>query len=77
MPTPIMMPKLTSSMKEGLLVAWLASEGERVRKGQPLYQVETDKAVQEVEAPMDGVLVRIVHGAGAKVPVNTAIAMLE
>ncbi len=77
MSTQIVLPKLTSSMKQGLIVAWLVSEGERVTKGQPLYQVETDKAVQEVESPADGVLARILHGAGAKVAVNAAIAVLE
>jgi pyruvate dehydrogenase E2 component (dihydrolipoamide acetyltransferase) len=73
----VRMPKLSASMQEGTIVEWLKNEGDRVTKGEPLYQVETDKAVGEVESPVSGVLISIMKEKGAKVPVNTIIAFIE
>ena len=73
----IRLPKLSPSMREGMLIAWLKREGETVKKGEPLFQVETDKAVMEVESPATGVLERIVKGPGQKVPVDTIIAVIS
>jgi len=73
----IRLPKMGPSMERGIIIEWLKHEGERVEKGEPLAQIETDKAVQEFEAPASGVLTRIVTPAGAQVPVETVIALLE
>ena len=73
----IRLAKLSPSMKEGLIVAWLKGEGDRVSQGEPLFQVETDKAVTEVEAPVSGVLTRIVQGEGTRVPVGEVVAVIE
>ncbi len=73
----IRLAKLSPSMKEGLIVAWLKGEGDRVSQGEPLFQVETDKAVTEVEAPVSGVLARIVKGEGTRVPVGEVVAVIE
>jgi pyruvate dehydrogenase E2 component (dihydrolipoamide acetyltransferase) len=68
MPVEITMPKLGLTMSEGLLARWLVQDGERVEKGQPIFEIETDKAAVEAEAPAGGVL-RIGVEAGATVPV--------
>ncbi len=73
----VRLAKLSPSMKEGLMVAWLKREGEHVSPGEPLFQVETDKAVTEVEAPFGGVLARIVQAEGARVPVGEVVAIIE
>ncbi len=72
----LLLPKMTTSMKEGVILEWLKKEGERVVQGEPIVQVETDKAVQEIEAPVSGILVRILQRKG-KVPVNTVLALIE
>jgi pyruvate/2-oxoglutarate dehydrogenase complex dihydrolipoamide acyltransferase (E2) component len=72
----IRLPQLGMTMKEATVVAWLKREGESVAQGEPLVQVETDKAVSEVEAPASGVLTRIVAPAGSVVPVGAVIATL-
>lgn len=75
--TQIRLPKLSASMQEGTIVEWLKSEGDRIAKGDPLCQVETDKAVTAVESPADGVLISIMKPASSRVPVNTIIAFVE
>ena len=79
MPTqkPIRLPKLSTSMTEATIIAWLKKEGEYIRKGEPIAQIETDKAAGELESPEEGVLIAIRQGAGARVPVNTIIAFVE
>mgnify|MGYP000892968829 CR=1 FL=1 len=72
----VLLPKLTASMKEGIIVGWLKKPGDRVTKGEMLYQVETDKAVTDVEAPCDGVLTKIMRSQG-KTPVNAVVAIIE
>jgi pyruvate/2-oxoglutarate dehydrogenase complex dihydrolipoamide acyltransferase (E2) component len=52
----IKMPKLRDEMKDGVLCAWLKEEGESFKKGEPLYEIETDKVVNQVEAEEDGVM---------------------
>lgn len=56
MATQIIFPKIGFSMEEGNLVAWLAQDGATVSEGQPLYELESDKSVQEIEAPASGTL---------------------
>ena len=77
MPTNILMPALSPTMTEGNLAKWLKKEGERVRAGDPIAEIETDKATMEVEALDDGILGRIVVPEGAEgVKVNEIIAQL-
>src|SRR5713101_5050778 len=72
----VVMPALEMAQETGKLVAWRKKEGESVVKGEPLLEVETDKAVLEVEAPADGVLAGVKVGAGAVVPVGQTIAWI-
>jgi pyruvate dehydrogenase E2 component (dihydrolipoamide acetyltransferase) len=72
----IVMPRLSDSMEEGTILKWLVSEGDAVTEGQPLVEVETDKAVVPVEAESAGELLRIMVGEGTSVPVGAPIAML-
>jgi pyruvate dehydrogenase E2 component (dihydrolipoamide acetyltransferase) len=62
-------------MEAGTIVKWLKAEGEPVKKGEPLYELDTDKVTQEVEAEADGVLLRIAV-AGGEVPVGRTIAVI-
>lgn len=71
------MPAVSPSMTEGSVAHWLKQEGESVKAGEPLLEIETDKAMVEVEAPHDGVLGRILFGAGSNgVKVGAVIALL-
>jgi pyruvate dehydrogenase E2 component (dihydrolipoamide acetyltransferase) len=70
------MPALEMAQESGKLVSWLKQEGEQVRKGEMLLEVETDKAVVEVEAQADGVLAGITAKVGDVVPVGRTIAWL-
>ncbi|MCX8102719.1 MAG: pyruvate dehydrogenase complex dihydrolipoamide acetyltransferase, partial [Geminicoccaceae bacterium] len=77
MPTPILMPALSPTMTEGNLARWLKKEGEPVRSGEVIAEIETDKATMEVEAVEEGVLGKILVPAGTEgVKVNTPIALL-
>ena len=77
MPTPILMPALSPTMTEGNLARWLKKEGEAVRSGDVIAEIETDKATMEVEAVDEGVLGKILVPAGSEgVKVNTPIALL-
>jgi pyruvate dehydrogenase E2 component (dihydrolipoamide acetyltransferase) len=72
----VVMPALEMAQETGKLISWLKKEGESVVKGEPLLEVETDKAVMEIEAPGDGVLAGIKVQAGAEVPVGQTIAWI-
>jgi len=72
----VVMPALEMAQETGKLIAWRKNEGDRVTKGEPLLEVETDKAVVEVEAPADGVLAGITAAAGADIPVGKTIAWI-
>jgi len=76
MSTNIKIPKLGMSMDEAKLVEWLAKDGEHVEAGAPLYEIETDKATQEVEAPVSGTL-KIVAEKGETYEVGHLIATIE
>jgi pyruvate dehydrogenase E2 component (dihydrolipoamide acetyltransferase) len=71
----VVMPKLGLTMTEATLVDWLKADGEPVRKGEPLFVLESEKSTLEIEAPASGVL-RILVPAGQTVPVQTPIATL-
>ena len=73
MATAILLPKLGLTMEEGTVVSWLKAEGDEVKKGDPILEIETDKLTNEVEAPTDGVLLKIITGEGETVPVSATI----
>src|SRR6059058_584957 len=75
MATEIKLPRLGQGMEAGTIVKWLKSEGERVAKGEPLYELDTDKVTQEVEADASGVLLKIAVAEG-EVPVGQTIAVI-
>ena len=70
------MPALGIAQEKGSLVSWLKAEGEPVTKGEPLMEVETDKATVEVEAPASGVLAHVTAAPGDEVPVGQRIAVI-
>jgi pyruvate dehydrogenase E2 component (dihydrolipoamide acetyltransferase) len=77
MATEILMPALSPTMEEGTLAKWLVKEGDAVKSGQILAEIETDKATMEFEAVDEGIVGRILIAAGtAGVKVNTPIAVL-
>ncbi|MBI3732235.1 MAG: 2-oxo acid dehydrogenase subunit E2 [Chloroflexi bacterium] len=73
MATKIIMPKLGFDMATGKIVRWLKREGDPVRKGEPLLEIETDKATVELEATADGVLEKILVGESVEVPVGDPV----
>src|SRR5246127_3751131 len=72
----VVMPALEMAQETGKLLAWRKKDGDRVVKGEPLLEIETDKAVLEVEAPADGILAGIKASAGAEIPVGQTIAWI-
>lgn len=72
----VLMPKLGMTMAEGTIEEWKVREGDAVRRGQTLASVATDKLTGEVDAPRDGVVLRILAGEGETVPVSSAIAYI-
>ena len=73
----INMPKLAPEMKDGVLCAWLKEEGDHVVAGEPLFEIETNKVVNQVEATEAGVLKKQLVEEGDTVDVNAAVAVLE
>ena len=65
MATEILMPSLSPTMEEGILAKWLVKEGDAVKAGDAIAEVETDKATMEIEAPADGVILRLVVAASS------------
>lgn len=77
MPIKILMPALSPTMTEGNLAKWLKKEGDKIKSGDVIAEVETDKATMEMEAADEGILVKIVVPAGAQnVPINSLIAVI-
>src|SRR4051794_22430548 len=75
MATEIKLPRLGQGMESGTIVKWLKSEGDQVEKGEPLYELDTDKVTQDVEADASGVLLKIAVAEG-EVQVGTTIAVI-
>jgi pyruvate dehydrogenase E2 component (dihydrolipoamide acetyltransferase) len=75
MATEVKLPRLGQGMESGTIVRWLKGEGEAVAKGEPLYELDTDKVTQEVEAESDGVLLKIVVADG-EVDVGTTVGII-
>jgi pyruvate dehydrogenase E2 component (dihydrolipoamide acetyltransferase) len=76
MPTIVKMPKWGLTMTAGTVTDWLHSEGEEIAAGDALLTVETEKAVNDVESPADGILRKIVAAAGSEVPVSNPVAII-
>jgi pyruvate dehydrogenase E2 component (dihydrolipoamide acetyltransferase) len=72
----VVMPALEMAQETGKLLAWRKQEGDHVTRGEPLLEIETDKAVVEIEAPADGILAGIKAAAGADIPVGQTIAWI-
>ena len=71
------MPKLRPEMTSGVLCAWLKEEGDSVAVGEPIYEIETDKVVNQIEATESGVLKKLLHEEGDEVAPGMPVAILE
>jgi pyruvate dehydrogenase E2 component (dihydrolipoamide acetyltransferase) len=76
MATDVIMPALGVAQEKGTLINWLKAEGQSVTKGEPLMEVETDKATVEIEAPASGILTNVVASPGDEIPVGNKIALI-
>ena len=76
MATNVIMPALGMAQESGIIVRWLKSEGDTVTKGEPLVEIETDKARVEIEARASGILDHVVAAAGDEIPVGQVIASI-
>ncbi len=76
MPKIIEMPKLSDTMTEGTLAKWMVKEGDAVSNGQPIADVETDKATMEMTSFFDGVLHKLLAKAGDKIPLGAPMAVV-
>ena len=76
MATEVIMPALNPGQETGILLEWLKQEGETIEKGEPLMEVETDKANVEVEAEATGILSNISVQPGDEIHVGKVIAMI-
>jgi pyruvate/2-oxoglutarate dehydrogenase complex dihydrolipoamide acyltransferase (E2) component len=71
------MPNLGQGMESGTIVRWLKEVGDDVRRGEPVAEIETDKATLEMEAMVTGTLVEVTAGVGSAVAVGAVIAYVE
>lgn len=76
MPVDVIMPKVDMDMATGVVAAWHKGDGESVSKGEPLFDIETDKAAMEVESPATGTLQFIAAGPGDEVPIGATIGWI-
>jgi pyruvate/2-oxoglutarate dehydrogenase complex dihydrolipoamide acyltransferase (E2) component len=73
----LMLPRVGMNMEEGTVAKWYIAPGEDFRAGDPLYDLETDKVVQVVEATADGTLLEILVPAGEDAAVGAAVALIQ
>src|SRR5262245_43803480 len=76
MATQVVMPKLSPTMEEGQIARWLKKEGDSVSMGEPLAEIDTDKATMEMQALSNGVLRKILIKEGESAPLGQAIAIV-
>ncbi|MGE0005387.1 MAG: dihydrolipoamide acetyltransferase family protein [Parvibaculaceae bacterium] len=76
MPLEVILPRVDMDMATGRISKWHVREGETVARGAPIFEIETDKAAMEVEAPGAGVIRNIMTGEGIDIPVGTAVAFI-
>ncbi len=77
MKVSLKLPLFGMNMEEATIVKWHKHAGESFRKGEPLYEIETEKVTQEVEAPCDGTLVEIVAGEEQTIAVGDVVCNIE
>lgn len=73
----VIMPKIGLDMDEGTITNWYKKVGDRVKKGEALVEIETDKAVTDVECALNGVLIEIIANEGDTVEITKTIAWVE
>ena len=76
MPTEVILPRVDMDMTEGMIAAWHVSEGDEVREGTLIFEIETSKATMEIDAPASGIIRQISAPVGKSVPVGTAVAWI-
>jgi pyruvate dehydrogenase E2 component (dihydrolipoamide acetyltransferase) len=76
MPVEVILPRVDMDMTTGKINRWYVKDGDTVKKGAPIFEIETDKAAMEVESPGDGVIGNISAGEGAVVPVGEPVAFI-
>ena len=76
MPVEVILPRVDMDMATGKISKWYVREGDKVAKGAPIFEIETDKAAMEVESPGDGVIRNISASEGIDIPVGTAVAFI-
>jgi pyruvate dehydrogenase E2 component (dihydrolipoamide acetyltransferase) len=76
MATEVVLPNLGLTTEKGSILRWLKKEGDRVEKGESLFEVEADKVTTEVEAPASGILGKILVGENVEVPVSTVVGVI-
>ena len=76
MANEVKLPRLGQGMESGTIVKWLKSEGDAVSKGEPLYELDTDKVTQEVEAEADGVLLAVTGTPGVDYLIGSTIGWI-
>ncbi len=74
--TKVIMPKQGLQMTEGTIIRWLKKEGQEVKAGQPLFEIETDKLTIEINAPASGTLLKIIRDEGEVVPITETVAII-
>ena len=76
MKTQVILPALGMAQETGIIVRWLKAEGQEVTKGEPLVEIETDKATVEIEASASGILTNVTGVVGVEIPVGQVIASI-
>jgi pimeloyl-ACP methyl ester carboxylesterase len=76
MPTEVILPRVDMDMTEGMIAAWHVDEGDEVREGMLIFEIETSKATMEIDAPASGIIRQISAPVGESVPVGTAVAWI-
>src|SRR5438105_15898410 len=76
MPIEVTMPRLSDTMQQGTIVKWNVKEGQKVKSGDTLADIETDKATMELQSFDDGTIARLAVAEGQSVPVGTVIVVL-
>src|SRR3954463_14893038 len=76
MPIEVILPKVDMDMAAGTISRWLVKDGDRVKKGATIFEIETDKSTMEIESPGDGTIGQISAQEGAIVPVGVAVAFI-
>lgn len=71
------MPKLKEDMERGILCAWLKEPGETFQKGEPIFEIETEKVVNQIEATEDGVITKLIAEEGDEIMAGEVIAEIE